>query len=107
MGANMSTVACQRAANTCLDVWNIDAGGHTCGDRIIWLVNVDGENRSVAEKQVASEFPDDCGPCAVSGAITCREVWQMNAHGHTCGDRILWLVDTDGKSELDAQRIVG
>lgn len=51
------------STQTCDDVWNVDAGGYTCGARITWIQDNQSKSRAEAEDQVAGEFPDECGPC--------------------------------------------
>jgi len=50
---------------SCLDVvWNANAGGPTCGDRITWLMEASNVPAYLACKTVAvDEFPNICGPC--------------------------------------------
>jgi hypothetical protein len=42
---------------------NADADGHSCGDRVDWLVNSEGMSESAAAAEVAKEFPSICGGC--------------------------------------------
>lgn len=45
-------------------VLGYDADGHSCRDRISWLIHEQGNSQHQACKQVAShEFPDECGGC--------------------------------------------
>lgn len=48
---------------TCEDVAGVLAGGHTCGDRIQWLIDTYAWARGRAGQTVAAEFPSECGPC--------------------------------------------
>ena len=47
---------------------NVDAGGHTCGQRIDYLVSSQGLTPMVARQRVAAEFPAQGGPCSVAPA---------------------------------------
>jgi Glycosyl hydrolase family 81 C-terminal domain len=51
--------------DTCTSaVLNTLAGGYTCQDRILWLVNVQGMTEDAACTQIAvTEYPDQCGAC--------------------------------------------
>lgn len=90
---------------SCEDVANADAGGFTCRARILWLQNVGKIAERDAAAQVASEFPAECGPCG-ERAADCESVWDVIANGHTCGDRIEWLVTSAGLSHDAAKQQV-
>lgn len=52
--------------DTCTSsVLNAVAGGYTCLDRIMWLMNVQGMTEDAACTQIAvTEYPDQCSACA-------------------------------------------
>jgi len=51
-----------------LSVLQTDAGGSSCGDRIIWLVNAMDQSEVSACLQVSTaEFPEECGGCDPGG----------------------------------------
>ena len=109
------------------DVWNSDADGFTCGERILLMLPSMGE--TAACRSVAERFPDTCGPCHAtecpaeshSGTPTtaattsgptppppprhcsCRDctptVLDTVVDGYTCGERIAYLQNTAGLSE--------
>jgi len=116
-------------------VWNSNAQGPSCGDRILWLTKEGSMTGEAACQQVGGdEFPEDCGPCACQrdaqalqevpqqqqqqpqqapestsgtcGCSTCTStVLQRDAEGFSCGARIDYLKGT--QSESAACRQVG
>lgn len=85
-----------------------EAGAASCGERIQWLQNYKSAWYPTEEEACAKiagvngEFPSDCGPvcdparCERAppphcGCEECISVWDTNASGHTCGERIDWL----------------
>jgi hypothetical protein len=74
-------------SGSCGAAWNTNAGGHTCGSRIQWLQTNRGMSDRDAQNIVASEFPRECGACAVSGG-SCNDGHQhcgyWSQHGY-CG----------------------
>merc|ERR1711972_143636 len=96
----------------CQAAWNNNADGQTCGYRIAWLQKIGGLIDTDARNYVASEFPDECGACAMSGTSTtspvasCQAAWNNNADGHTCGHRIAWLQKIGGLIDTDARNKV-
>lgn len=111
---------------TCEQVWDAVAtglgGSYTCGARISYLTSWDGGHLAMADakNRVASEFPQECGPCKVVAPTplptkaptktpsraptpaTCDSVWDSMADGYTCGARITWLKSPGGGSMSDA-----
>jgi hypothetical protein len=100
-------------------VWTTMAGDHSCGDRITWLETSRGRSEIEACSQVAeSEFASDCGACDPNtcnpptpeircGCNDCTEaIWNTDAGGDTCGNRISWLQTAKGYSEEDACRLI-
>ena len=47
----------------CLAQYDTPAGAYTCGARIQWLVENSGFHVDTARRQVAGEFPQECGAC--------------------------------------------
>jgi len=99
--------------DTCTDeVLDTDAGGFSCRDRMTFLINNESRTEVQACNQVASiEFPKECGPC---NPIDCnldqactREVLNRDAGDSTCGERINFLINTWGFSEIDACNRIG
>eukprot|EP00586_Coscinodiscus_wailesii_P005383 CAMPEP_0172487124 /NCGR_PEP_ID=MMETSP1066-20121228/16032_1 /TAXON_ID=671091 /ORGANISM="Coscinodiscus wailesii, Strain CCMP2513" /LENGTH=1237 /DNA_ID=CAMNT_0013253525 /DNA_START=99 /DNA_END=3809 /DNA_ORIENTATION=- len=101
-----------------------DANGFTCRQRIDWLTNHENAADDDACAAVADEFPDQCGGCdtatcniapptpAPRGMTcdcpqTCFRTLANVADGHTCHDRIEWLVSAKGMDVVDACRQVG
>ena len=98
----------------CKAVWNTLAGQFSCGDRIEWLKSSQGLSEEDACVHVAElEFPYTCGACNPNGCTPMRcgcndcteRVWENDADGFTCGDRITW-VQNSGLSERDACNLV-
>lgn len=62
---------------SCQDMNNLNADGHTCGDRMSWLETYKGYSDAQAYKQVNSEYPTICvcdnppSPTDGSGSPTC------------------------------------
>ena len=110
-------------------VWNTLADGHKCGDRISYIRDSDEStlisigittgpfDEEGACKFVTDEFPDVCtcdcteiatpeptpSPTlpALCGCATCTdEVWNTDADGHSCGNRISFLRDSDVETLL-------
>jgi hypothetical protein len=155
--AIVSRCGCQSCSD---EIWNSDADGHTCGNRIEWLQSpdataVDGpfDEAEACHKIGQEEYPDICGACnpnecgadptpepapaptpatpnptppptpaptptpvVVSrcGCQSCTdEIWNSDADGHTCGNRIEWLQSPDAVaaggpySETEACRKIG
>lgn len=122
--ARVQSEAVADAAETCDDVWGNDADGHTCGGRIEWVRDNQGKSLEAAKHQIAHEHPTSCGACgsghgrnlfwwgesppseeelvadaaAAAAAETCDDVWGNDAEGHTCGGRIEWVKNNQGKS---------
>ncbi|KAG7373262.1 glycosyl hydrolase family 16 protein [Nitzschia inconspicua] len=87
-----------------------DAAGFPCGDRINFLIGK-GQSEAEACRVVAiEEFPNECGACApFAKTIDCGQpktctaaVLQADADGFPCGDRIQYLINSGGRSELEA-----
>jgi len=103
---------CNRPDTCSSEVLNTDAGGATCRDRMSFLINDQGLSEVEACNQIASiEFPAECGQC---NPIDCnmdqactREVLNSDAGGSTCGDRINFLINSWGFSEIDACNRIG
>lgn len=112
---------------SCADVWSNDAEGYTCGARIEWVTTngdpacADCQNNIDASKAfIAGQFPDVCGVCGtVSTAApsaappvsaSCEDVWDTDADGFTCGQRIDWVIGhgdgacADCQNNADASR---
>lgn len=108
------------APTSCKGVLNVDAGGHTCGDRIKWLQDHLDFNQVTARQLVADEFPAECGLCAHSPPpyttpppsspspppSACEQVLNVDANGFTCGSRINWLKTVLGLSETASRQQV-
>jgi len=84
------------------DIWDADADGSRCGNRIMWLQQTYPDIYTTEEaacQLVAEEYPLICGACNPRkcvqqrcGCITCTdENWSMIANGSSCGSRIEWL----------------
>eukprot|EP00427_Karlodinium_veneficum_P002300 CAMPEP_0169167860 /NCGR_PEP_ID=MMETSP1015-20121227/60696_1 /TAXON_ID=342587 /ORGANISM="Karlodinium micrum, Strain CCMP2283" /LENGTH=578 /DNA_ID=CAMNT_0009240597 /DNA_START=186 /DNA_END=1923 /DNA_ORIENTATION=+ len=54
---------CCMSCRTCESVWDIDAGGYTCGARIQYLEKIEGLSRVQAKARIGAEFPTQCGAC--------------------------------------------
>lgn len=86
--------------------------GHTCGERISHLIEVEGQTEDAACHQVAAiDFPNECGKCHITCGKSamdqaCRNVLDTNAGAHTCRDRITWMMTTKGNTETEACRHV-
>jgi len=91
-------------STVCLKVWNTDAEGHTCGERIQWLLEFKGKDAQMAEQMVGLEYPEQCGTCSITRA--CVLVWNNDAQGYTCGDRIVWVLKAGSKTSQEAAEIV-
>lgn len=87
------------------------AGGFPCGERIEFLMRTQGETQLSACTKIAKvEYPQECGPCApptpevnCGRPSTCTiSVLEKDAAGFSCGDRILFLIKSNGKSETEA-----
>eukprot|EP00413_Alexandrium_margalefii_P027855 CAMPEP_0204569052 /NCGR_PEP_ID=MMETSP0661-20131031/37521_1 /ASSEMBLY_ACC=CAM_ASM_000606 /TAXON_ID=109239 /ORGANISM="Alexandrium margalefi, Strain AMGDE01CS-322" /LENGTH=511 /DNA_ID=CAMNT_0051577121 /DNA_START=87 /DNA_END=1622 /DNA_ORIENTATION=+ len=74
-------------------VWAADADGHSCGSRIAWINGQLHKPMEAARKQIAKEFPGQCGMCAC---------WMTMANGHTCGARIRYIQDHTKHKTLPA-----
>merc|ERR1711948_54535 len=59
-----------KVSSACQSVWEVQAGGFTCGERITWLVDNRGFSVTEAEDVVAAEFPAECGPCGNASSIS-------------------------------------
>lgn len=93
--------------DSCTDqVLNTLADGHSCGSRIDWAIGNMGLSESEACGLIGGEeYPSKCGGCnpsscpAPSSHCNCNRctdaVWNTIADGHSCGDRISWLEQTD------------
>lgn len=98
---------CNRPDQCTEEVLKTDAGGFTCGERLTFLINSQGLSEVDACNQIASiEFPAECGPC---NPIDCnipasctREALAADAGGFSCGDRINFLINDRGLSEVEA-----
>lgn len=106
------------------EVWNTNANGYTCGNRISFLRDADEAtlvsvgitsgpfDEESACLRVAEEFPDICtcacveetpAPTTTSptpsafacGCSACtEEIWNTSVDGYTCGDRISFVRDS-------------
>jgi beta-glucanase (GH16 family) len=100
-------------------VLNSDASGYTCGSRIEWVIS-EGRPEDEACRLVASEQSAcaSCMPnlsdfdrndysfdCGVPDTCT-NSVLNTDASGYTCGSRIQWVMENQGKSEADACSLV-
>lgn len=95
------------------DVLNDDAPtpvGHTCGERISHLIEVDNYSEQDACKTVAGfDYPNECGKC-IHGVISCGKPDNSACHGvldtlageYTCRSRISWMVYDQGYTETQA-----
>jgi len=56
--------------DTCESVWDAPASGHTCGERITWMMTDRRPqmNEIDARVAIAGEHPGPCGPCAFAHA---------------------------------------
>jgi hypothetical protein len=97
---------------------NTPAGGHSCGERIEWLQSNQGHSEIHACRIVAgTEYPDECGACdpdscqvqSFCEVPTCTvEVLETPACNdsmggcHQCGERIRYLMDSQGYTTADA-----
>lgn len=87
-----------------------DAGGFPCGDRIEFLINTNGLSEFEACALIAvDEYPAECGACAPPEQLDCgvpetctQSVLEADAGGFPCGDRIGFLISTNGLSETEA-----
>jgi len=59
------------AISPCCNVLQADADGHSCGHRIMSLVNNTGVTISLARAEVSAAYPKVCGPCGQGGASRC------------------------------------
>lgn len=88
------------------------ADGHTCRDRIDWVVNNLGYSQDDACRLAADEYPSICGqgcdPDACAGGEMCicasctASVLDNIADGHSCRDRINWVANNLNMSERQA-----
>jgi len=110
-------------AKTCDQVQNVPAGrrrAYTCGARIDYVSTHDGKSEQEARAQIAEEYPSECGSCGDQPppapppppppapspqTKTCEQVSDVPAGqaGYTCGARIDYLKNNEGKSEQDAK----
>lgn len=98
-------------------IWNNDAEGHTCGDRILWLQNNDPwmTEEEACRAVGKTEHPLSCGDCDPDtcgrpiercGCKECDdETWNANANGFTCGERVEWVMGT-GETSMAACALV-
>ena len=107
--------------DTCTDQeLNKIAGGYSCRERMLWLMENRGLSERGACREVAvTEFPAECGRCDPKGGSMnnnsnsgdefcnipsrCTDaVLDTMAEGHSCRDRIKWLQDSMQMSHNDA-----
>jgi len=103
-------------------VWEAVAAGHSCGNRISWVMqnvhNVMGDLMA-SKAMVAGEYPTICGACGpdlpvttttttrTRQALPCEEgglIWEAVANGHSCGSRIQWLMRHRYLDDLPASK---
>mmetsp|Transcript_10491 Transcript_10491/g.22092 ORF Transcript_10491/g.22092 Transcript_10491/m.22092 type:complete len:481 (+) Transcript_10491:330-1772(+) len=104
----------QCGCSRCTDaVWNTNAGEYTWGERISWVEANSNLNKADACRQVSEEYPDtctcnpdNCSGTANKGICGCEacnaQVLNSMASGHTCRDRIDWVVSAIGASQQEA-----
>jgi beta-glucanase (GH16 family) len=110
----VASIDCGQPETCTADALAADADGFSCGDRIEFLINSQGQSELAACDQVAkAQFPTKCGACApqeippqvvdcgVPGTCT-QSVLKTIAAGFPCGDRIAFLIKNGGLSVADA-----
>jgi len=115
---------CGCGPDSCSDtVLDSIADGHSCRDRIEWVMANKDETEVDACRIVSEEYPSICGgqkchpdqcnsdevPNQPDGEITCgcgdtctSEALENDADGHSCKARIQWVMDNRAYSETGA-----
>jgi beta-glucanase (GH16 family) len=89
---------------------SVDADGFPCGDRIKFLIGSGVSEAEACSVVAIVEFPKECGACAPPvPSIDCgqpetctADALAADADGFPCGDRIEFLINSRGQSELEA-----
>jgi len=103
-------VDCSVPETCTLEVLNSDAGGFSCGSRIEFLISQGQPELEACRAIALSEFPTECGPCAPPAeTIDCgvpesctEDALSTDADGVPCVDRISFLINSQGQSQLSA-----
>ena len=93
-------------------IWNIDAGGFTCGERILSVMTT-GVTEQEACRPVSVEFPSVCGPRCnpdkcdgqplFCGCHNCTKALNNRAGDFTCGERIDFLQKYEGGFQTEEE----
>eukprot|EP00928_Gymnodinium_smaydae_P052596 TRINITY_DN365_c0_g1_i2.p1 TRINITY_DN365_c0_g1~~TRINITY_DN365_c0_g1_i2.p1 ORF type:complete len:533 (+),score=35.26 TRINITY_DN365_c0_g1_i2:48-1646(+) len=119
--ASESRLLVQRIGVQCKSAASNIADGHSCADRVRWLMHHKGIiHEAVAGSEVAAQFPNECGPCgsrltmpdSLVGAhqespqLLCKTAALKLADGYSCEDRVVWLMRHGALDAAEAGRKV-